>query len=230
MRSQPVASRSWSPSSSFTPLLAKPSLTPLLAVVALAASLAAPVALADGDPASDYLISQPVFLPIDNPVSPGPAATFANLVRTAEKNGLEIRVAVISSKYDLGSVPILFPQPQRYVDFLGQELFYWYKHEILVVMPNGYGIYDHGRPTTAQRAVLAKLAPAKATNRDALTAAATVAVEALAKQAHVSLVGATAATKKSTTGSDRLEIALAALGVAVLAGSATFARRRWRRS
>ncbi len=205
----------------------------LIAFVAvLAASLAVglPSALADGDPASDYLLSQPVFLPIDHPVGSGQAAAFAKLVLGAEKAGLQIRVAVISSKYDLGSVPILFGNPQKYVDFLGQELFYWYKHKILVVMPNGYGIYDHGRSTVEDRAVLAKLPPPHAVNGDLLTAAAARAVESLAKRHGVVIPASVTSPAGSSTNRDRLEIGLAALAVLVLIGGTGLLRRRWRSS
>ena len=161
---------------------------------------------------------QPVFLPIDNPVSPNQAATFAKLVLGAEKSGLPIKVAVISSKYDLGSVPILFGTPQRYADFLGQELFYYYKQKAAGRgAPNGYGIYDHGRPTAAEQAVLAKLPPAHSANGDVLAAAATRAVEALAKQQGV-IRKASTASGSSSTNQERLEIGGAALVVILLAG------------
>ncbi len=191
-------------------------------------SVAAPAALADGDPASDYLLSQPIFLPIDNPVSPGQAATFEKLVLGAEKSGLEIKVAVISSKYDLGSVPILFGTPQKYADFLGQELFYYYKDKVLIVMPNGYGIYDHGRSTVAEQAVLAKLPPAHSTNGDMLTAAGTRAVEALAKHYGVTIAASASSSGGSSTNQERLEIGGAAAVVLVLLGAAALIRRRWR--
>jgi hypothetical protein len=196
--------------------------------VVLAAVAVPAAALADGDPASDYLLSQPIFLPIDNPVSPGPAATFEKLVLGAEKSGLEIKVAVISSRYDLGSVPILFGTPQKYADFLGQELFYYYKDKLLIVMPNGYGIYDHGRSTVAEQAVLAKLPPAHSTNGNVLTAAGTRAVEALARHYGVTISASASSSGGSSTNQERLEIGGAALVVLVLLGAASFVRRRWR--
>ena len=57
--------------------MSSPSLTRLLARAAVASAvgcsllgLAAPAALADGDPASDYLITQPTFLsPFDGKIS-----------------------------------------------------------------------------------------------------------------------------------------------------------------
>lgn len=210
--------------------MARSRLIPLLAALVLAAAFAVPAALADGDPASDYLLSQPVFLPIDNPVSPNQAATFAKLVLGAEQSGLPIKVAVISSRYDLGSVPILFGTPQKYADFLGQELFYYYKGNLLIVMPNGYGIYDHGKSTTADQAVLAKLAPAHATNGNVLTAAATRAILALAKHKGVTLKASTSSGSSSSTNQERIEIGIAGLVVLLLVGGAALLRRRLRRS
>ena len=200
----------------------------LVPLVALLAVIAAPAALADGDPASDYLLSQPVFLPIDNPVSPNQAATFAKLVLGAEKSGFQIKVAVISSKYDLGSVPILFGSPQKYADFLGQELFYYYKNRVLIVMPGGYGIYDHGRSTAAEQAVLAKLPPAHSTKGDPLVVAATRAVESLAKQDGVKISSSTSSASGSSTNQERLEIGGAAVVVLLVIGGAGFVRRRLR--
>ncbi len=226
-RSQRVPSLWSSPSFSSGHSLAKSRLIALVAI-AVAAVAAPAAALADGDPASDYLLSQPVFLPIDHPVSPNKAAAFAKLVLGAEQAGLQIRVAVISSRYDLGSVPILYGQPQRYADFLGQELFYYYKHKVLVVMPNGYGIYDNGHSTAVDRAVLAKVAPAKAVNGNVLTAAGTRAVEALAKHYGVALPSSTSASQGSSTNRERLELGLAALVVLLLILGGGFARRRWR--
>ena len=226
-RSQPVPSPWSSPSSSSTLSLAN---ARLIALVAIVAAIAGPAALADGDPASDYLLSQPVFLPIDNPVSPGPAATFAKLVLGAEKNGLPIKVAVISSKYDLGSVPILFGDPQKYADFLGQELFYYYKHKVLVVMPMGYGIYDNGHSTAVDRAVLAKVPPAKATKGNALAAAATLAVEALARHYGVKLPSSSSSSGGSSSTTQKVEIGVVGLAVLVLLFGGGWLRRRWRSS
>jgi hypothetical protein len=111
--------------------LARYQLIPLLAV-ALAASAAVPAALADGDPASDYLITQPAFLPFNAPVDKAKSAEFLALLAASKKAGFEIRVAVIAARNDLGSIPVLFRKPVEYAQFLGQELFYWYKGELLV--------------------------------------------------------------------------------------------------
>ena len=40
---------------------------------------------------------------------------------------------------------LLWGKPQRYADFLGQELVYFWKGPTLVVMPQGYGVFAHGK-------------------------------------------------------------------------------------
>ena len=55
--------------------------------------------------------------------------------------------------------PALWRQPQKYAQFLGQELFYVYKGRLLIAMPNGYGIYQHGKRVTTERKLLDKLPP-----------------------------------------------------------------------
>ncbi len=63
------------------------------------------------------------------------------MLASAKKQGFPLRVAVIATRYDLGSVPILFKKPQLYAKFLSEEDFYYWRAELLVVMPNGYGLY-----------------------------------------------------------------------------------------
>ena len=66
-----------------------------------------------------------------------------------KRRGAPIKVAVISSAYDLGSITPLWDKPQRYAQFLGAELSYAYRGTLLVVMPNGFGIYRAGKPVAA---------------------------------------------------------------------------------
>src|SRR3984957_15955736 len=79
----------------------------LSAVLALAVGLAVVsggVARADGDPASDYLVANQVFLSSQS-TSPLPAQRqLVAAVAAANRAGFAIRVAVISGNYDLGSV------------------------------------------------------------------------------------------------------------------------------
>jgi len=125
-------------------------------VVALAAAVV-PVALADGDPASDYLISQQSFLPISENVSLSLEGEFTRLVDDAKQKGFPLKVAVIAKPVDLGAVPSLFGKPETYASFLGQEDYYFFKDELLVVMPQGYGLFKAktGVPAGDRRAIAA---------------------------------------------------------------------------
>lgn len=109
-------------------------------MIALAGGWSTPVARADGDPASDVLASQPLFLPQDAGVPAGQQAQLVALLAMARRSGYPIRVAVIASAADLGSVTELWHQPQNYARFLGEELSLVGNSPLLVVMPNGYGV------------------------------------------------------------------------------------------
>src|SRR5689334_5651000 len=67
----------------------------------------------------------------------------------------EIRVAVIASRSDLGSVTELWRQPQTYARFLDQELSLVDHGPLLVAMPGGFGYYDPGSPRQPPPAALA---------------------------------------------------------------------------
>ena len=141
-----------------------------LALAALA-GLATPAALADGDPASDVLYFQDVFLPYAKP-SVDAAKHLTSAVSAANKAGFRIKVAVIQSEQDLGSVPSLFNRQDIYARFLGTELKLFYTQRLLVVMPAGFGIYDNGKPVDAEKAALAGLTIASPSSDDLVTAAA----------------------------------------------------------
>jgi hypothetical protein len=114
----------------------------------------APVAVADGDPASDVLIDRNVFLPYPPP-SAASAGSLEREVSAAYAKNFRVKVAVIAAPSDLGSIPSLFAKPDQYAAFLGQELELYYVGPLLIVMPAGYGVYDGGRTTKAERKVLA---------------------------------------------------------------------------
>ncbi len=110
--------------------------------VLLCALLVVPVAGADGDPASDYLIQQNVFLPTSAPPASA-VRTLNSAVAAVDATGDRVKVAVIGSPQDLGSVPSLFGQPAAYAKFLGLELSFVYKGPLLVVMPTGFGFSEN---------------------------------------------------------------------------------------
>src|SRR3954471_23405052 len=111
-----------------------------LAVGLAAVSLLFPsAALANGHPASDILLQQKVYFPVQR-VSPPTAGRLQAVVRKANAKGYPIRVALIEDANDLGTVPDLLNQPQKYADFLGPEIRFVYKGDLLVVMPDGLGL------------------------------------------------------------------------------------------
>jgi hypothetical protein len=143
------------------------------------AAVAAQSARADGDPASDYLLVQKDFLSYELASYPQQEHALTKLVAQANKQGFTIRVAVIDSAYDLGSVTVLWRKPQTYARFLGAELSFVYKQRLLVVMPNGFGFNWPKHSSKAGYAVLAKLHVEH--GGAGLLASATAAVQALAK-------------------------------------------------
>ncbi len=196
-----------------------------LLVTLLVAGISAATARADGDPASDYLVEQPVFL--DAKVPAKEATALAAAVRSANRQGFPVRVALVSSKNDLGSVTSLWGKPRTYAHFLGLELGFVYTGRLLVVMPNGIGFYWRGH-----RAVDVTI---PVTNTPAgLATAATEAVRRLASSAGVtvttSVEGAAAPRSAQSTKPDyRDVVARAVAGALVLGAAALLLERRSRR-
>lgn len=110
-----------------------------VAAALLLGALAPPAARADGDPASDVLATQPLFVPQDAGVPAARRAQLAALLAAARRAGYPIRVAVIAGPSDLGSIGELWRQPRAYARFLAQELRLVYRGPLLIVMPYGYG-------------------------------------------------------------------------------------------
>jgi hypothetical protein len=124
-------------------------------------------AAADGDPASDVLYTENVYLPYEAP--PSAAATaLKKVVESAYVRHYRVKVAVIASQVDLGAVPSLWGKPALYAKFLGTELQTFYVGPLLIVMPSGFGIYDGGRSVAAEKRVL-ESASVKGTDSESLT-------------------------------------------------------------
>ena len=139
------------------------------------------MARADGDPASDVLVSQNVYVPWDASAAAADQAQLEAVLSAAARSGLPIRVALIASSSDLGSVTALWRQPQNYAHFLWQELSFAVHAPVLVVMPGGFGLYTGTNPTAGEHAALARTTPSS-TSRGLATAAVT-AVQNLAAAA-----------------------------------------------
>ena len=218
----------------------------LLAVVVATGAFAS-IARADGDPASDVLVSQTVFLPSDASVSAQQQARLVGLLQASAQGGFPVRVAVISSGYDLGSVTALWRKPRAYARFLGIELSLVHRQPLLVVMPDGFGFSWPRHSTASAYRLLSRIpiGPAGA----AMLAATRAAVRTLAA-ANGSTIGpaggstigqangsAISAASRGTAGgaghrSDNGAIAIGAAAlaalVAVLAVSLVLRRRRAR--
>jgi hypothetical protein len=180
------------------------------------------VAQANGDPASDYLLVQNLFLPFDAKLDKTAVKKLDTVVRAAGKSKFRIRVAIIKTRYDLGTAFSLYTKPQKYARFLGLELSFVYRDRLLVVMPSGYGYAVGGDPDPKASRVL-KTLPAPGSNATKEVEAATVAVQRLATAA-----GYKIALSQGSSGSrDRLTIAAAATaGIALTAAFVLYRRRR----
>jgi hypothetical protein len=207
-------------------------------VAAAACALAAgrpPAALADGDPASDVLVYQPVFFPY----RPAPEALqrrLTGLVRSANQQGYRIRIAIVQSRRDLGSVPMLFGRPSVYARFLSSELASVWRDRVLIVMANGYGLaqgahlvrshgVEHIRENTTtgpDEAVLRHLARPAGSSPAALVTAAERALRALAARHDIALTDVSARTQGSgsstTSGGNRALAAAVSAAVGLAAG------------
>lgn len=145
--------------------------------------MAAGAARADGDPASDVLYTQWVFTPFGAGIPKEVSRRLDDVVQRARADGYPIKVAIIGSPPDLGTAYVLWRKPQPYARFLGQELVFLYKQRLLVVMPNGYGIYWYQHDTTAERRTLAALPPASSASTVDLVDRGVTAVARLASSA-----------------------------------------------
>jgi hypothetical protein len=148
-----------------------------IAVALLAAASAASLARADGDPASDILPTESVYFPIKPPSNDAQHA-LASAVGAVYANGNRLKVAVIATQDDLGAIPSLMNKPDEYAKFLGQELMGFYVGPLLIVMPNGFGVYDGGRSVAAENEVLHGIG-VDASSVDDLVRSAATAVQKL---------------------------------------------------
>jgi len=205
---------------------------------ALVLGVVAPRAKADGDPASDYLVGQQVFLSYDAKIPPEPQRKLLAAVASANRRGFPIRVALIWSAYDLGSLAGLFKAPRSYARFLDAEdsKCWWGGNcgagrfktttRLLVVMPNGLGFaqWKH-KPDAGYRT----LEGIKVENTPAgMAAAATTAVVRLAGAAgvKVSTKGGPHSPPPAGGGTGRYAIIAAVVGALLLGAVASLLLRR----
>ena len=187
----------------------------LLACCALGAF--APAARADGDPASDVLVYQNLFVTSESGMSTGQQAEVASLLASAAHAGFPIRVAIIGAPVDLGAVTALWDKPSAYASFLGVELSLVYKQRLLIVMPNGFGFNWTGHPSGSAYQVLSQVDVGAGGN--ALTTATVTAVQTLASASGIKLATPTAPAAPSHGISRRQFAEYALIAIACLAAA-----------
>jgi MYXO-CTERM domain-containing protein len=121
-------------------------------------------ARADGDPASDVLLLQDVYLPYAPGVPKPLGTTITDLLKATRKAGFPLKVAIIAKTEDLGAVPEFFDKPQEYAPFLQREIAFNSKKPLLIVMPAGYGAA--GLPTGTETALEGLAKPKSAGGED----------------------------------------------------------------
>jgi hypothetical protein len=197
-------------------------------VAALAAALALlalpAVARANGDPASDYLLVQKLFLPFGSAIDQTEVKRLDAVLTAADRANFPIRVAVILSPSDLGTAFSLYRKPQHYAEFLGLELAFVYRGRLLVVMPNGYGYSVKGDPDPKTAKILKPLPmPGRDATKEVVGAEA--AVRKLAAASGHRLVVKQVSGGSSTR--DRITIAAGATaGIALFAAVVLYRRQR----
>jgi hypothetical protein len=198
----------------------------VLAAVCVA-GLAAGAARADGDPASDYLIVRQVFFPYATKVPRAEQRRLLAVVRSANNQGFDIKVALIGSSYDLGSVTALWRKPRLYAKFLSLEDSFYFKSRLVVVMPNGLGFHWPSHDSAAAYRLISAIPVTK--SPAGLATAATTAVERLANASGVKVSTAAAAkepTPAQQSNHDRVVIIAAVLVALVVGGALRLLIRR----
>jgi hypothetical protein len=201
----------------------RPRIAGTLALLLACMLLAAPAALADGDPASDVLLGQNVFYPYSPPTAGALQKRLNAEVAAVQHKGLRLKVALIGSPVDLGVVPALFGKPQVYAKFLDQEISFRTTQPLLVVMAAGYG--SAGLPPKARAAVDALARPAGRSS-DALAAAAFAAVAKLAAAAGDRVSAGDASTSSGGISSSVVLLAVLVLAALATASALVVLRRR----
>jgi hypothetical protein len=195
-------------------------------VAALLALLVAPAARADGDPASDILYGDNVFLSLESPQASAKGRGLESLTAAAAKQGLILKVAVIKSPTDLGAIPQLYGNAGKYARFLRTELTWGgFKGTLIVVMDGSPGgVAAAGPAAAAARTRLTRLKLPPNANLDQLAVVAIQAVQRVAAAQHFTLAPPPASNSTQTR--DRLIIGVCLLAFIALA---LFASRRIRR-
>jgi hypothetical protein len=200
-------------------------LAAIAAALVGALTLAAPAALADGDPASDILLAQNVFYPYQPATSKTLMDSLNAATAAAAKAHFPLKIALIASPIDLGVIPSVFGHPQSYATFLEREISFTGPQLLLVVMKDGYGV--QGLPAAATAAAAKLPLPSGATSDD-LAKAALTAVSRLAAAAGHPVAVSSSSSSSSGGGSSGKTVLLIVLILAAVgtAGTLIMIRRR----
>ena len=194
-------------------------------IVAAAFWLCFPAAAeANGDPASDYLLVQSVFLPFNAKIDPKTTANLSGTIRAADNSGFKVKVALIGSRYDLGTAFSLYNKAQRYSEFLGLELSFQFRGHLIVVMPNGFGTSIAGKKDPRGIKALKSIPPP---GKDATkqAQAGTTAVRRLAA-AYGHSVSVSSSGGSGSATRDRLTIAAGIVALVALLAGIVFIRKK----
>jgi hypothetical protein len=182
-------------------------------------------ACADGDPASDVLLAENVFYPYQPKVNRALEVALEKTLQAAvHADGLHLKVAIIGQAEELGLVPNFFGHPQEYAQFLDREISFNRPQQLLVVMPDGFGVM----PASAADA-LARVPIYKQQRSDGLTRSAILAVAALARQRGHTIAIPTTAPSSSGGSPPALIVFGIPVALLALAGLAAMRRGRSRR-
>jgi hypothetical protein len=187
----------------------------------LLAAAAPAAALADGDPPSDVLITDTVYLPYQPP-EVATVKKLRSVVDATRKAGQPVRVAVIASPQDLGAVANLYGHPREYARLLAQELgnpiepgAKGHREELIVVMPAGIG--TSAVPPEVDRKLRNVELPSGASSDD-LASAAGYGVQELAAATGHPVPAAFDRPKADSGGAGALTAVLVVLALLVLVG------------
>jgi hypothetical protein len=142
-------------------------------IAALAFVVASPAtASANGDPPSDVLLIQDVYLPFTPAPSDGVARALLELAKRTRADRWPIKIAIIATPSDLGDVANLFTRPQDYANVLAREIG---NPRLLVVTPVGFGGQKLGKGVDELSALQPVQPGSDRLERQALTAVARLA-------------------------------------------------------
>jgi hypothetical protein len=198
----------------------------VLATLAAAALLVPALARADGDPASDYLLFQPYYVPLQPAPAKGLRDQLSALLKAGAAQRHPLRVAIVRTKGDLGAFPQLYGRPQVYARLLSNELAYVYKGPLLVVMPQGFAT----RHVSARDVDLLHGLSIDASTPDAMTQDSITASKRLLQASGVHLSAVQPVAEGSAGGTSPWLWAGVVGAGALAGGAAALVLVRWRRT